>query len=211
MAVTTAKGNGRRARRGPTAAGEERRQEILRVAERLFHQDGYHATSLDDVAEVIGFTKPAIYHYFESKEDILFELRDRIIREALDRAAEITKQGGTSAEQFTAVLVAHTRTVLEERRANKIYYEEQGLLSGDRERRIREHERRYELVLRDLYTQGVADGDLRDVDPGIAVSTLLGACNWAYRWYRPGGDLRPKELAETLVDLLTHGYRKDLR
>jgi TetR/AcrR family transcriptional regulator, cholesterol catabolism regulator len=193
--------------RGKTAAGRERREEILRVAERLFHQNGYHATSLDDVADAIGFTKPAIYHYFQSKEDILFEIRDAIIRYAIDRSQEVLSTAATPIDRLTGLLVVHTQTVLENRRANKIYYEEQGLLSADRERKIRQLERRYEKVLRKLYEEGVAAGELRDVDPAIAVATLLGACNWAYRWYRPRGRLKSHELAEVMVDFLMNGYR----
>jgi TetR/AcrR family transcriptional regulator, cholesterol catabolism regulator len=197
------------AKPGKTAAGRERREEILRVAERLFHKNGYHATSLDDVADAIGFTKPAIYHYFKSKEDILFEIREAIIRDALERTEDVLILDASPAEQLRALLVGHTQMVLQNRRANKIYYEEQGLLSPSRERQIRRLERRYEEVARGLYVDGVAAGELRDIDPAVAIATILGACNWAYRWFRPRGRLKADELAEVMVDLLMNGFVAD--
>ena len=73
---------------GRASAGAGRRREILDVAERLFAEHGYASTSMDDVAEAVGVTKPAIYHYFRSKDDILLEIRQSIIDDALARVVE---------------------------------------------------------------------------------------------------------------------------
>lgn len=191
---------------GSTAAGAGRRAEILRIAERLFAANGYPATSMEDVADAVGVTKPAIYHYFTSKEDLLLEIRQSIIDGALDLVDGVLEADGSPARKLRDILVAHTETVLRRRRANKIFYEEHGQLSPDRERAIRRAERRYEDVLRQLYAEGIGAGELRDVDPGIAVATLLGACNWSYRWFRPRGRLRADELAAVIVDLLLEGH-----
>jgi AcrR family transcriptional regulator len=191
---------------GSTAAGAGRRAEILAVAERLFAQKSYHATSMDDVADAVGVTKPAIYHYFRSKEDILLEIRQSIIDDALELVDGVLEAAGRPADKLRDILVAHTTTVLTRRRANKIFYEEQGLLSADRERAIRRAERRYEKVLHRLYEDGIAAGELRGADPGIAVATLLGACNWSYRWFKPRGRLSAEEMAQTMVELLLEGH-----
>lgn len=191
---------------GSTAAGAGRRAEILRVAERLFASNGYAATSMEDVADVVGVTKPAIYHYFRSKEDLLLEIRQSIIDGALELVDGVLEAEGRPSQKLADILVAHTETVLKRRRANKIFYEEHGRLAPERERAIRRAERRYEKVLRQLYQEGVAAGELRDVDPGIAVATLLGACNWSYRWFKPRGRLKAGQLAEVIVDLLLEGH-----
>ena len=59
---------------GSVTAPEDRRAQIVRIATRLFSENGYAQTTLDDVAAEIGFTKPAIYHWFDSKDQILFEI-----------------------------------------------------------------------------------------------------------------------------------------
>lgn len=191
---------------GSTTAGAGRRREILDVAERLFAKHGYASTSMDDVAEAVGVTKPAIYHYFRSKDDILLEIRQSIIDEALERVEGILEQDGSPARKLADLLVSHTETVLRRRRANKIFHEEHGLLSPERERSISGKDRRYEQVLRQLYAEGVEAGELRDVDPGIAVATLLGASNWSYRWFRPRGTYGADEMAALIVDLLLEGH-----
>ena len=109
---------------GTTAAGAGRRKEILEVAERLFWQKGFHAASMDDVAEAIGLTKPAIYHYFRSKDDILLELRQSIIDDMLHLIEGVLEADGSPAVKLRDILVAHTEVVLRRRRANKIYHEE---------------------------------------------------------------------------------------
>lgn len=194
---------------GTTAAGAGRRKEILEVAERLFWQKGFHAASMDDVAEAIGLTKPAIYHYFRSKDDILLELRQSIIDDMLHLIEGVLEADGSPAVKLRDILVAHTEVVLRRRRANKIYHEEQGTISNGRAKQIAKAEAGYEDVLRRLYDEGVAAGELRDVDAGIAIATILGAINWSYRWFRPGGPLRVAEMARLIVSLLLGGHLTD--
>lgn len=190
---------------GSTAAGAGRRQEILAVAERLFWQKGFHASSMDDVAEAVGLTKPAIYHYFKSKDDILLEIRQSIMDAMMELTEGVLDADGSPATKLRNILVAHTEMVLRRQRANKIFHEEQDAIADRRDRSIRRSESQYEDVLRGLYAEGVAAGELREVDPGIAVATLLGAINWSYRWFRPKGELRAPQMAEVIVDLLLHG------
>src|SRR6266851_2075058 len=74
---------------------EDRRREILQVAARLFRAKGYAATSLEEVADAIGITKAAIYYHFTSKDEVLFEMRDRIVRESLVRVRRIVESDET--------------------------------------------------------------------------------------------------------------------
>lgn len=191
---------------GTTAAGAGRRQEILTVAEKLFWQKGFHASSMDDVADAIGLTKPAIYHYFRSKDDILLELRQSIMDAMMELSEGVLEADGSPATKLRDILVAHTEMVLRRRKANKIYHEEQGTIADEQTRAMRRRENDYEDVLRRLYAEGAATGELRDVDAGIAIATILGAINWSYRWFRPQGSLKAPEMAEVIVGLLLDGH-----
>ena len=186
---------------------EDRRAQILRIATELFREKGYHGTSLEDIADRVGFTKPAIYYYFDSKEDLLFAIVERVVSRALERVQRIRAQGSSPLERMHAILVENTRVVLEHIDENTAFYNERGLLSPERERMVRDIERAYTQILRDTYADGVRSGDLLDIDPSIAVSTLLGATIWVYRWFRPGGRLSIEEVAESVADLLLNGYR----
>lgn len=186
---------------------EDRRTQILRIATALFREKGYNGTSLEDIADRVGFTKPAIYYYFDSKEDLLFAIVEGVVSRALERVERIRAQQLPPLERMHAILVENTRVVLEHLDENTAFYNERGLLSPERERMVRDIERAYTQVLRDTYAEGVRSGDLLDIDPTVAVSTLLGATIWVYRWFRPGGRLSVEQVAEGVAELLLNGYR----
>lgn len=183
-----------------------RRQQILDIATRLFRNRNYHETSLDHIAAEVGFTKPAIYYYFESKEAILFEIHRKLIEEATVKIKAIASGEGDAFQRMDRMLRMHLIMVLEQRDANKVFYEEQGLLAEDREAQIRSAQRRYERIFREVYIDGVAEGLLRDVEPSVAVATLLGACAWSYRWYRDSGRLSQDEVVDVVIGLLSRGF-----
>jgi len=189
-----------------TATSTGRREQIVEVATQLFSRHGYSGTSLDDVAAAIGFTKPAIYYWFSRKEDILFEIHDRIVRGSLLRLAEIRQNGESPREQLRTALESHVRTLLGNREANEVFYREQHELSRSRARSIRRRDGEYEAQLREIYAAGVRQGAFRSVDSRVAVGALLGAVNWMYRWYRPGGALDGARVAVSVLDLLERGF-----
>jgi AcrR family transcriptional regulator len=191
----------------PRSRSNGRRQQIIDVATGLFRQKGYYATSLDDIADTIGFTKPAIYYYFKSKDDILFAIIDDIVDQGLQRIQAVASREGSAAERLHDLLVENTRVILENLDANTVFYNERGLLSPEHERGIRAREREYTQIVADLYVEGVANGEFIDVDPHIATSTLLGASIWSYRWFDPEGELSIDEIAEGIARILLEGYR----
>jgi TetR/AcrR family transcriptional regulator, cholesterol catabolism regulator len=187
--------------------GVDRRSEIISVSTTLFRERGYHATSLDHIADRIGFTKPAIYYYFKSKEEILFAIVDNVVEGALERMRAIADREGSASDRLHDLLVENTRVVLENIEANTVFYNERGLLSPERERDIREREREYTNVVRNLYVQGVEAGELLDIDPRVATATLLGASIWAYRWFDGRGRLSIDQVADDVARLLMSGYQ----
>lgn len=206
MSSDKKKSRGLRAPKG--RATGTRREEIIRISTDLFRRRGYHLTSLEDIADEIGFTKPAIYYYFKSKEDILFAIVEQIVDDGLGRAKRIATSPGPVIERLHAVLVAHTETTLQNLAANTVFYNERGLLSAERESLVRVKEREYTAVIKKLYREGVTRGELRDIDLVTAVSTLLGASIWSYRWFKPEGRMSVEEVARTIADMLVNGVRK---
>src|SRR5690625_2808703 len=125
-------GNGNRAVTGP-----QRKLQIIKTATSLFHERGYRETSLDDIADRVGFTKPAIYYYFKSKEDILFAIVDDIVDKALARIQAIVNSDGSPASRLHDLLVENTRAVLENLEGNTVFYNSRGMLTREREKDIR--------------------------------------------------------------------------
>lgn len=184
-----------------------RRDALLDAAARLFGARGYRATSLLDVATEAGVTKQAIYYHFSGKEALLVELHERIVSEAVSHARTVVDGELDPGVALGRILEQHVVTLLRNVDANLTLNRERGALSPESESRIRTREREYEAILRRVYRSGAADGVFRDVDPTLAVGALLGACNWAYQWFRPGCGMGVHRVARELSALLADGYR----
>ncbi|MCP3976316.1 MAG: TetR/AcrR family transcriptional regulator [bacterium] len=188
---------------------EDRRAQILRIATRLFSEKGYARTTLDDVAAEIGFTKPAIYHWFDSKDQILFEIHRDIVEPALEEVRQIRATGGSPTEQLRRILTAHVERVLLNVDANTVFARESAQLTTDRGEEIRSLDGAYEHEVRAVYAAGVAAGEFADIDPVVAIGTLLSAYSWVSQWYRSDGPLTGEAISGMIGTLLESGYRGD--
>jgi AcrR family transcriptional regulator len=186
---------------------EDRRAQILRISTRLFSQKGYARTTLEDVAAEIGFTKPAIYHWFESKDQILFEIHHDIVAPALAEVRRIRASGGSPGDQLQSILSAHVERVLLNADANTVFARESAQLTAERAAEISALDRAYEREVRSVYTAGVTAGEFAAIDPVVAIGTLLSACSWVSQWYRRDGDLSAAEINIMIGSLLERGYR----
>jgi TetR/AcrR family transcriptional regulator len=184
-----------------------RRTEILHAALRAFREHGYHATTLEDIADRLGVRKTALYHYFPDKEAILYACHRESLAE-LDRILEGAKRPETAPERLAYVIREHVRVMIETLEGSPLAFEVTAL-SPDRQRAIIAARDRYERVVRRFVQEGVAEGHFRAVNPKTAAFAILGAINWINRWYRPEGALKADELgaefAEHLVGGLTCG------
>lgn len=187
-----------------------RRAQIIDVSTALFRDGGYQHTSVEDIADRIGFTKPAIYYYFKAKEDILFAIVDEIVERALERMKAIAETDQSPAAKMHNLLAENTRVILQNINANTVFYNERGLLSVEREQAIRERERQYTGLVRQIYVDGVQAGEFFDVNPAVATNTLLGASIWTYRWFDPAGPLSIDDVAEQIATFVLRGFRRTL-
>jgi len=182
---------------------QRRRQDILRAALRAFRENGYHATTLDDIAEHVGVRKTALYHYFPDKEAILYECH----RESLGEIRQLLKQAmklETATERLAYIIREHVRVMTDTLDGSPLAFEVPAL-KAERQAEVIAARDRYERSLRKIIDQGVKDGEFRPVDSKIAVFVILGAINWIARWYRPEGSLHAHELGSEFASHLVGG------
>ena len=186
---------------------QRRRQEILHAALRAFKERGYHATTLDDIAEQIGVRKTALYHYFPDKEAILYECHRESLTE-IERLMKEARELDTASEQLAHVIREHVRVMTDTLEGSPLAFEVTAF-SPERQKEMIAARDRYERELRSIIDRGVEEGEFRSVDSKIAVFAVLGAINWIARWYSPEGSVHAPELgaqfAEHLVGGLTCG------
>lgn len=181
-----------------------KREAILRTAVQLFLENGYARSTLNDIAERLKITKPALYHYFRNKEEILLECYRwgcLLIRESLD---EIAVKGGTGIEKLANFIRAYIGIISVDFGTAVIRLDD-GELSGEARAEVRSYKREIDRRLRSLIQEGIDDGSIAPADPKLAGFAIAGALNWICIWYRPGGPLSAEEIAETYAKLLTQG------
>ncbi|HEY8393340.1 MAG TPA: TetR/AcrR family transcriptional regulator [Thermaerobacter sp.] len=184
-----------------------RREEILAVAGELFRQKGYHATSMQDIAERLRLQRGSLYAHIDSKEELLFEIVDRAAGRFLDAIEQARRSGRTPAEQLRLALRAHMTVLAEYRDTATVFFHEWRFLREELRRRILEKRDLYEQRWRQIIAEGVERGEFRPVDERFGALLALSAVNWAYHWYSPEGPLSPEQVADQFADLILDGLR----
>src|SRR3954466_12401439 len=182
-----------------------RRDDLTRIAARLFAEKGYHGTSTADLAEAMGVQKGSLYAHIESKADLLWEVaRDGAA--AFHAALDAVPDEGPVLERIRHALRAHLRVVAEQLDVATVFTREWRYLQGERREQFVAERRRYEERVRALFREGRERGELRtDLDDGTAALLALSAVNWAYTWLRPGS--ATDAIADRLFFLLLDGMR----
>lgn len=183
---------------------EIKRRAALKVAARIFNEKGYHATSLDEIAEEIGVTKTALYYYFRNKEDLLYDCL-KLSYDCGDTAREETEQmEGSSFDKLSHLYRRFMERLMEEHGA---FTTEENIrvLPEDRRTELNERRRKLDRYSRTLIEQAIAEGDLRQVDVRITSNFFMGAVNWILRWHTEDDALTPRQVADHFLDLFMNG------
>jgi AcrR family transcriptional regulator len=181
-----------------------KREAVLRVAAQMFNEKGFHATSLDDVAERLHITKPTLYYYVKNKDEILFECVNIGMQLLQDAVIEEHGRGGSAFDKLKAAMRRYVEIVTADFGMCVIRVGEDPLPAAGR-RKLRRFKAALDAQFRELIRLGIEEGSIRPCDPKIAAFTIAGALSWIGRWYRPNGPLTPDEIATQCFGLLVGG------
>src|ERR1700733_6934228 len=191
------------------------RQEILRTAARLFQQRGYDATSMNDVAAALKLSKGGLYHHFQSKDEILFEIMNHAMEITQERVLNPVRSIADPEERLRALIRLHIEVVLRPRdREITVMLHENHPLPPALRKRINSRKKDYVHFLENLMAevQAKAQGNhnkshhaKNKVTPRAAAFALLGMINWIYQWYKPEGELQATDLIPQFTDLIFGG------
>ncbi len=182
----------------------DKRDAVLRAAARLFNEKGFHATSLDEVAERLNVTKPTLYYYVKNKDQILFDCVQAGLNLVRQRIAEAASTGGTALDRLQACMAAYAQVVTQDFGMCVIRVGEDPL-PAQRRAELRHLKALIDGEFRTLIEEGIAEGSIAPCDAKLAAFTLAGAISWIGRWYRPDGELSPQQVAEHCIGVLLHG------
>lgn len=187
-----------------TAGHEAGRERILEAAQRLFVEQGYKGLSMREIAEAVGVSKPALYHYFTDKEALFLAILGSYL-DVMERVlAEVSDEAGSSTEWLRAVVRGILEQPHEQRSILRLASVE--MVHMRREARaafnVRYHAQFLDPIAA-VIAAGVASGEFRSVEPALATWALLGIL---YPYFSSsGGPPTTEAVIEQVIDFYLHG------
>lgn len=176
----------------------EPREQILRAAAELFSRQGIGATRLADVAAAVGLTPPALYYHFANLGEIVGALLEYVVSESAAFATTMARGAGRPSERLRALVAQHVA-----RLAAGPYdlWFVAGMPEADRNRypTVTRRAVAWRRAVADLIDEGVAAGELRDVDRALAVAAISGLVYGALQHHHHGHVVDPELIAELVV------------
>lgn len=184
-------------------------ERLLAEATRLFAERGYDRTSVQEIVEAAGVTKGALYHYFGSKDDLLYEIYGRVLRLQTERLDAIVARDAAVPDRLAAAAADVVVTSIENLDDTKIFFRSMHQLSPGKQKAVRAERRRYHETFRALIEEGQRDGHFRtELRAELVADYFFGSVHHLGIWYHADGPLSADQVATEFSDLLLHSVRR---
>jgi AcrR family transcriptional regulator len=181
------------------------RDHILEAAAQIISEKGYHAASMQDIAEAVSLQKASLYHHVSSKQEILFELLEKALDLLIEQQENVIALPLPPEEKLRVAMKGYIKTLTDHQALSSVLLLEHRSLEPELRLRHIAKRDRYEGLWRALLQDGHDSGVFNSVDPVFAARALLGVMNWTITWYKPGGTLTAGQIANQYADLLLNG------
>ena len=185
----------------------EKREALMAAAAVAFEKNGYHKTTIDDIARSLKISKPTFYNYYKKKEDLLHECT-KTAYEHIMLSAEVAKNSsGTALEKLEVYFQQSLNfTTTELGRALAGLAEPPTRNASDNSNAYKKMRAKVEGVIRDIIIQGIEDGEIDPaVDSHLVTFAFWGAFNYVPRWYKKDGGSTPEEIGSQFFKIFFHG------
>ncbi|HEX4441970.1 MAG TPA: TetR/AcrR family transcriptional regulator [Galbitalea sp.] len=175
---------------------------LMRVSVELFAEQGYAQTSVQQIVDAAGVTKGAMYHYFRSKDDLLFDIYDRLLSLQREHLDEIVARGESAIGTIRAVCEDVIETSIDGLHDGAVFFRSQHMLSEKRQKEVKRRRREYNDAFEAILARGQRDGVFRsDIPPVILIAHFFSDVHYLAQWYSPGGALTKHQVAAEITDL----------
>lgn len=182
-----------------------KRELILEQALELFSERGYRETSLQDIADHLGVTRQAFYYYFDSKEDILWSLIEKLGNQLLERVLPLITEDGNPRQELFAIMLEHTQTLIKNAAAFTVYFAEREMVDDTRSQKLKEGEDEYVHLIAGIIRRGQMQKEFRSDDPVVLTLLALGTSNSILRWYKPRGKVKEEAFCRLVAEMALNG------
>lgn len=187
---------------------KSRKQQIEEKATKLFREKGYAATSMRDLAQVLGIEAASLYSHIKSKEEILQKICFRMADQFFAAWKEVEKEQGSFSAKMEKAAIAHVKVITKDTDASAVFFHEWRHLSEPHLSEFLIMREDYEGRFKTIIRNGIENGEFEKVDEKFMMLTILSSLNWTYNWYKPTGSLRPEEIGKQLANLILNGLKK---
>lgn len=181
------------------------KDQLLQACAQVISEKGFHATSMQDIANAVNLQKASLYHHFTSKQEILLVLLDQAIDLLTERLEPIVRQDLPADEKLRAMMRCFLETLSERKELVSVLLLEYRSLNQDLLSKHVVRRDRLERQWRKIVQQGIDSGHFCSTDAALTTRALLGVLNWTITWYNPAGPLTIDEIADHAADLFFYG------
>jgi AcrR family transcriptional regulator len=181
-------------------------EKLMHASVELFAEHGYAQTSVQQIVDAAGVTKGALYHYFKSKDDLLFDIYDRILSLQRQHLDEIVHRGEGPEPTIRLVCEDVIVTSIDWLHEGTVFFRSQHMLTAARQLEVKRRRREYNDAFEAILDRGRSDGVFRiDIPPAIQIANFFSDVHYLGQWYSPGGPLSKQQVASELTDLYLAG------
>ena len=175
------------------------------TAASLFARKGYKGTSIRDLALALDLQKSSLYHYFDSKEELLFSILDECMTEALQEIETLCALHISPMEKLQKFMQYYTSFYAGDRDRLILLVNELDCLGPDYRQTLIQKERRYMQALNEIFLELQEQGIMKSIPPSVASFAFFGMVHSTYKWYRQDGLIHPEHLGDIFLEIFTHG------
>lgn len=183
---------------------ERRRQAIIRAAATAFNRQGFHNTSMDDLAAALNTSKPTLYQFFKNKQRLLYACHQHAMDHGEAGLAMAHCDGRSGREKLAIYCRRYMHGVMHDFGSCAVLTDLDALQPDDRAAAI-DRRAKISAATREIIEEGLRDGSFASVDSKLASLFVLSVVNWILIWYRPDGDKTRDEIVEAFIGMIERG------
>lgn len=169
----------------------------------MFAERGFDGTSIASIAQYCGVSKALLYHYYQSKEALLFDMLHSHCTLLVETAKDSLERDAAPERQLKSLIRALMALYVSSRDKHVVLLNSLHCLPQDQQKQIKDLEKRVLQVIKDL---------LAELRPGLDAPSktslamyLMGAINWTYTWFKAQGAVSAKEFADLATAVFLNG------
>lgn len=191
---------------------QERRREIIDTAAAVFQELGYQAATIADIAEKLGTDRASLYYYFGSKKGLFQQVVRETAQTNVQNIETLAESDMSASEKLRAAYVSVMESYSSSYPYLHVFMQEQfpsmAKVSDSWDKETRRWSDQYYKAMRKIIQQGIDEGEFDlDLPAGLSTMAVIGAINWAHRWYKPGGKLSPDVIGDGFAQIILNGLR----